>query len=98
MSAQAATRQARRRIHPSRYAAALRGEREVLGTLHQVARASERGLDVGEARVERREPEADNVRLAEVRQHAGPLDERLTDLPALRVCHRDVSAPAGGVA
>src|SRR3954451_24004234 len=98
MSAQAATRLTRRRIHPSRYAAALRGEREVLGTLHQVARASERGLDVGEARVERREAEADNVRLAEVGPHAGPLEERLTALPALRVCDGDVPAAAGGVA
>src|SRR4051812_46461393 len=96
--AQAATRLARRRIHPSRYAAALGGEREVLLALHQRPRAVQRGVDVGEAAVERCEAETDDVRLAEVGPDAGPLDQRRADLPALRVGDRDVAAAAGGVA
>src|SRR4051794_41191836 len=99
MSAQATTtRLARRRIHPSRYAAALGGEREVLSALHQVARPIEGSLDVGEARVEGREAEADDVGLAEIGPYAGSLDERLADLPALLVGDRDVPAAAGRIA
>ncbi len=57
-----------------------------------VARAL-RGLDdVGEARVEGGEGEADDVRAPEVRDDARPLDERAADPPGLRVAQRDMPA------
>src|SRR3954470_6310999 len=97
MSARAA-RAARRRIRSSRYAAALGGKREMLLALDQLACALERGVDVGKAAVERREAQANDVRRAEVGQDAGPLDQRLADLPALRMGERDVAATASRIA
>src|ERR671916_2335228 len=70
----------------------------VLTPLDQAAQAIEGVVDVGEPGVERRESEPDRVRAAEVRDHAGPLDQGAADRPGLGVRDADVAAATIGAA
>ena len=54
-------------------------------------------IDVGERRGERRQPEADHVRLAEVDDHAAR-DEGVDERRGVGVADRDVAAAPGGIA
>ena len=70
----------------------------MLAALDEPARSLDDLGDVGRARVERREAEADRVWSAEVRDDARALDQGAADAPRLLVSERDVRAAPGRVA
>ncbi len=66
--------------------------------LDQTAQPIHRVPDVNEARVERRKSKPNDVRLAEVDDHPGPLDERPADRPGFAMAQGYVRPAFHGLA
>jgi hypothetical protein len=70
----------------------------VLASLDEIAQPLEGVVDVREARIQRRQAEADRVGAAEVRDHPGTLDQGPADRPRLGVGEAHMPPAPGRVA